>query len=130
MSDHDDVLGMEARWNEIYLEGDVEAFRDLLLEDFVYTSERGVFDKGAYTANLASGVIRMRGLSSSQQVARLHGDTAVVTGLAVLDATFQGQDISGTDRYTRVWMRDGGTWRALAQHANQVRTASPPTIGG
>ena len=120
MSDHDDVLGMEARWNAVYLEGDVEAFGDLLLDDFVYTSERGVFDKDTYVANLASGVIQMRALNSTEQVARLHGDTAVVTGLATLNASFHDQDISGADRYTRVWLRTGDTWRALAQHANQT----------
>ncbi len=116
----DDVLAAERRWNEIYLAGDVDAFADLLLDDFVYTSERGVFDKTTYVSNLATGVIDMRGLTASEQTVRLHAGTAVVTGTAHLNASLDGQDISGDDRYTRVWLHDGTHWRALAQHASQL----------
>jgi ketosteroid isomerase-like protein len=116
----DDVLAAEQRWNEVYLAGDADAFADLLLDDFVYTSERGVFNKTTYVANLATGVIDMRGLTASERTVRLHASTAVVTGTAHLDASLDGQDISGDDRYTRVWIHDGTHWRALAQHANQV----------
>lgn len=120
MTDHDDIMAVEKIWNDVYLGGDVTSFRDMLLDDFVYSSERGVFAKEAYTDNLASGVIEMRNIESSDQEIRLLGDVAVVTGIARPEATFDGDDISGVDRYTRVWLRSGGTWRALAQHANQI----------
>ena len=45
--------------------GNNEGFADLLIEDFIYTSERGVFDRQTYVSNLASRVIEMRGLSNS-----------------------------------------------------------------
>ena len=125
----DDVAGvvekireLEERWIEVYLNGDVDGFAGLLTENFVYTSERGVFDKRSYVSNLASGVIEMRGLSNGDHEVRVHGDTAISTGAAALEATFQGTDISGTDRFTRVWVRDDedGAWRAAALHANNV----------
>jgi ketosteroid isomerase-like protein len=44
-----------------------------------------------------------------------------VTGEARLDASLHGQDISGTDRYTRVLRREpDGVLRAVSQHGNAV----------
>jgi ketosteroid isomerase-like protein len=112
------VLAAERRWNTAYLAKDVEAFAALIAPSFVYTSERGVFDKTTYVGNLASGVVDIRGLRSSDQRVRLYGQTAIVTGLATLQATLNGQDISGRDDYTRVWIRRSGRWLAVTQHAS------------
>ena len=114
-----EIRRMEDAWIEAYFGGDVEGFAALLTDGFVYTSERGVFDKQAYVQNLASGVTEMRGLKNSDHEIRLHGPTAISTGAATIDASFEGQDISGVDR-ARVWVNEGGVWRAAALHANSV----------
>ena len=115
----DGLRRMEERWIEAYL-GIVEGFANLLTDGFVYTSERGVFDKRSYVRNLASGVVEMRGLRNSDHEVRLHGSTAISTGAATLDATYEGRDVSGVDRFTRVWVNEEGVWRAAAPHANNV----------
>lgn len=86
MSDHDDIMAVEQTWNDTYLAGDVGAFSEMLHEDFVYSSERGVFTKHAYAENLASGAIDMRNIESFDQTVRLLEDVAVVTGSARLEA--------------------------------------------
>jgi len=109
---------LDAQWNKTYLAGDIERFAALLDQDFVYSSERGVFRKDEYISNLASGVIEMRQLENIQSEILLHGDVAVSIGIVLMEASFRGQDISGEDRFTRIWMNKGSSWKAIAQHAN------------
>ncbi|CAN5725437.1 hypothetical protein BH24ACT22_BH24ACT22_09740 [soil metagenome] len=111
---------LEVRWIETYLEVNIEGFADLLTEDFIYTSERGVFDKKTYVENLVSGVIEMRELSNSDHEVRIPGDTAVSTGASRLETIYEGEGVSGTDRFIRIWVDEGEGLRAAALHANQV----------
>lgn len=118
----DQIARLEQRWLDCYLSADVPAFAALLDENFVYTSERGVFRKAEYVANLAAGVIEMRGLENIERETIFHGDTAVSIGVVRMDASFQGQDISGQDRFTRVWQRQGDEYKVIALHANTLAT--------
>jgi ketosteroid isomerase-like protein len=115
------VQELENRWLDCYLRGDSAGFADLLDEQFVYSSERGVFQKAEYVANLASGVIQMRNLQNVELKIYFHSDTAVSIGIVQMSASFRGEDISGKDRFTRVWQKQGDTYRAIALHANSIR---------
>jgi ketosteroid isomerase-like protein len=124
MTIEDQTMEAERRWNATYLAGDVDGFAELVSESFLYLSERGVFGREEYIANLSSGVIEMRDLKTLASTTRSFGDVVIVTGEARLDASFRGQDISGTDRYTRVWQREAdGAMRAISLHANAVAEA-------
>ena len=121
MDDETAVRACERRWVDAYLRRDADAFAALLADDFAYASERGVFDEAAYAGNLRAGDIAMRGFDNRDLAVRVYGDVAVSTGVAVLDASFRGQDISGPERFTRVWARGGdGAWRAVALHASRM----------
>jgi ketosteroid isomerase-like protein len=128
------VRAREQEWIDVYLRADANAFAALLAEDFVYTSERGVFDKAAYVDNLRTGEIAMRDFRVGEREVRVYGEAAVATGVATLDAAFRGRDISGAERFTRLWVRDTGSmaWRAVALHASAVLTAedAEPGAGG
>jgi hypothetical protein len=115
------VHELENRWLDCYLRGDNAGFADLLDEQFVYSSERSVFYKAEYVANLASGVIQMRDLRNVELKTYFHADTAVSIGIVQMNAIFQGEDISGRDRFTRVWQKQGDTYRAIALHANSMQ---------
>lgn len=110
--------GLDTEWNRTYLSGDVEGFAALLDENFVYSSERGIFRKDEYISNLASGVIEMQRLENIQSEILLHDNVAVSIGTVLMEANFHGKDISGEDRFTRIWMNNGSGWKAIAQHAN------------
>jgi ketosteroid isomerase-like protein len=124
MAGEDALSALEARWNALYLAGDVDGFASLLDDSFRFLSEQGEFEKAAYVSNLASGAIEMRELETVESRTRVFGDVAIVTGRVRMSATFQGRDISGTDRYTRVWRRDGAGWLAISQHANRQGDAT------
>jgi hypothetical protein len=51
----------------------------------------------------------------------LYGDVAVASGVDVWsDASFRGRSLSGTYRFTRVYVRRDGRWRIVASHASKV----------
>ena len=114
------IRELESEWIEAYLATDTDRFAALLHEEFVYSSERGVFRKDEYVANLGSGEIEMRGLENEDVDVIDHGEIAISTGISRLDASFRGEDISGRDRFTRVWKRDESEWKAVALHANAI----------
>ena len=114
------IRELESEWIEAYLATDTDRFAALLHEEFVYSSERGVFRKDEYVANLGSGEIEMRGLENEDVDVVDHGEIAISTGISHLDAGFRGKDISDRDRFTRVWKRDESEWKAVALHANAI----------
>lgn len=93
-------------------------------DDFRYLSEQGEFGKKEYIENLLSGAIEMRELTTIDSETRYFGDVVIVTGRVRMSASFRGDDISGIDRYTRVWQRSVEGWRALSQHANREGPSS------
>ncbi len=113
-----EIRALEDRWIACYLRGDTAGFAALLDDAFVYSSERGVFRKAEYVENLASGRIEMRGLRNTELHVLDHGGAVVAYGTVAMDASFDGRDISGTDRFTRVWTRKEGRWVAVALHAS------------
>ena len=114
------IRELESEWIEAYLATDTDRFAALLHEEFVYSSERGVFRKDEYVANLGSGEIEMRGLENEDVDVIDHGEITISTGISRLDAGFRGEDISDRDRFTRVWKRDESEWKAVALHANAI----------
>ncbi len=111
---------LEQRWIEVYLNKDTTGFAALMTDDFIYSSERGVFDKAHYVANLAAGTIQMRAFENTELNIRVHHDTAISTGIATLQASLEGRDISGPERFTRVWIREANGWLAISLHASQI----------
>jgi hypothetical protein len=51
------ITEREAAWVSAYLAKDADRFAALLDDGFIYSSERGVFHKPEYVANLASGAL-------------------------------------------------------------------------
>ena len=51
---------------------------------------------------------------------RVHGDVAVVTGLADMRASIKGEEKALRNRYTNVWEKADGTWRMVAWQSTAV----------
>ena len=117
-SQQEELKKLEDYWGDIFVRADAEALEKLLMDDFVYTSSRGeVLHKAQYLANLSSGEVKIEAEKYSELEVRQHGDTAVVTGVVTLKATYQEQDISGKNLFTKVWVKYQEQWKALALHA-------------
>ena len=116
----DDVATL-AELNEAYLEsvkmGDVDRFREILADDFLCSAADGsVLDKTRFLV-LTGGPRTLRHLSGSDVRIRLFGDVAIIHA-ATTYTTMQGLD--GHGRYTDIWAKRDGVWRAVAAHVTRL----------
>jgi len=118
MSDDSDVL---RELNDAYLEsvkmGDVERFREILADDFLCSAADGtVLDKTEFL-EVTSGPRSLRHLSADDVRIRLFGDVAIIHAATYYE-TMAGAN--GRGRYTDIWSKRGGAWRAVAAHVTRL----------
>ena len=117
------LLAIDASWNSLRLESDVEGLERLLCDDWLLTHSDGrVQDKADYLGELSRRTRANQAIGNEEVEVRLQGDTAVVTGTSVQAGTRNGQPWSGRFRFTRTWIRREGEWRMLASHSSRIAT--------
>jgi ketosteroid isomerase-like protein len=115
------IEAAEAHLRDAMLAGDVKALDDLLADDLVFTNQVGqCLTKADDLAAHSSGRLRITQLDISDQRVRPAETFAVVTLVANVGGSFDGQAFSGAFTYTRVWERADGRWRVLAVHCSAV----------
>jgi ketosteroid isomerase-like protein len=123
MDTQQEIKQAEKDWVAIYLKNDADAFGHLLTDDFVYTSPAcEVVHRAEYLENLRAKTVVMDYVNDSDVLIRVHGDVAVVTAGWQVKESYRGQSFEGACRITRVWLRQGGQWRA---HTFQVTICGP-----
>jgi Domain of unknown function (DUF4440) len=66
---------------------------------------------------IATGALKLNTVSYDSPTVRVYGDVGVLTGIADNTGEFRGTPFSGKIRYTRIFVRRGGQWQAVAvQH--------------
>ena len=70
---------------------------------------------------MSSGDLKFQSIVVSDLTIHVYGKTAVAAGTATLKGSFKGQDISGTYRYTDVWVKRNGKWQVVASQATKVQ---------
>ena len=116
----DDVEALR-ELNDVYLEsvrmGDADRFREILADDFLCSAADGsVLDKSEFL-ELTAGPRTLRHLSADDVRIRVFGDVAIIHA-ATSYTTMAGAD--GRGRYTDIWARRDGAWRAVAAHVTRL----------
>lgn len=97
------------------LSADASTVNDLFADDLVWThSSARVDSKASFIAALASGVTRYLSVDRSEEKIRIHGDLALVHGVATMRVDVNGQRREASTRYLCVWLRQGGKARMVA----------------
>lgn len=99
------------------------------LDRYVFVNPGGgvqegtAFTEGPFSGNLWSAT-NMQSVQTENVVVRVDGDTAILTGRAIVKGTLaNGRDISGPYTYMRVFVKQKGQWRLAAMSA--VGVAQP-----
>lgn len=116
---HSDIAVLEAlRWDGL-LDGDTAALDLLMHDDLAYTHSNGLVDtKAEFLGRISSGQLRYLDISPSDQVVRIHGSAAVVTGSVVLTTSAPDQPLVTPLRYTAIWSQEDNRWRNVAWHSS------------
>jgi ketosteroid isomerase-like protein len=116
-TDADTVRSMELKWTESYRQRKVDILSTLLAEDFIITIEDGsTYGKTGYISHSAEPSVHVEIADMADLKVRLHGSTAVVTGSYHEKGESKGKGYEYHDRFTDVWMKNGGRWQVVASH--------------
>jgi ketosteroid isomerase-like protein len=114
---------LEDTWQNAVLRGNAAAIDPLLADDYMAITASGTLQtKDDTLANLLSGRTHFTVLEISDRKVRFYGTTALVTSLATVAGSTEEGDISGSYRYTHVYVRNKlGAWKIVSFEASKIR---------
>lgn len=111
MSDETTLTELNERYVDAFMKADVAWYRQHLADDFIcIESDGSLLDKARFLRQTAAGP-GVRSYQLEDARVRIYGDVALVHGRGTftrLDGT------SGTSRYTDVYARSNGVWKAIS----------------
>ena len=114
---------LELAWRDAIIRRNVPAMEALLSDDYIAITSNGTLQSKDQTlANLKSGIVHFNAIDFSDRKVRFYGKTALVTSRAEVKGSTGEGDISGSYRYTRVYVRDvKGSWKVVSFEASRIR---------
>ena len=98
---------LEDEWRDAILTSNTKTMASLLADDYMAITPAGTLQSRDETLeSLRSGRVHFTTLNITDRKVRFYGTTAVVTSLADVSATTPDGTVSGSYRYTRVYVRD------------------------
>ena len=108
-----EIEAVEEQWRAAQLAGDVATMDMLLAEDYFGISVSGdLNNKMQQLERLKSRNLVISKIEVSDMKIKLVGRVGIVTSLAEIEGTNEGEPLSGKYRYTRVYKRyPDGSWK-------------------
>jgi ketosteroid isomerase-like protein len=116
---------LEDAWRNAVLKADVATMDALLADDYIAITPSGTLQTKEQTlTNLRFGTTRFVRIELSDRKVRFYGTTALVTSRAEVTGSNAEGEISGSYRYTRVYVHDlRGSWKIVSFEASRIRDA-------
>jgi len=92
---------------------DIKTLDSILDEDFVHVDEQGAVMTKAQLLSFVQSADTLIFLTDAM-IVKLHGDTAIVTGLFQLKGAARGKPFTKQGRFVDTWIRKGNGWVAIA----------------
>jgi ketosteroid isomerase-like protein len=113
------ILLLEAVWNEAHLHGDVDALDRVWAPDIsVIVREMQPFTKEPLLKMWRSMRVIFSSHATSDLRVHCDGSTAVVTGRLQRKHDFGGRTLSEDWLFTKTYAQVGGQWKVVAYHAS------------
>ena len=91
--------------------------------DFIGVGPSGtVRIKPQVISDFTSGTLKFQSITTDEVQVRVYGDTAVETGLSTMIGQDKGKTVPRDTRFTRVWVKQQGHWRLVANHYSSQTT--------
>jgi len=121
MSIEQDVLALEEKRCAAMTANDVATLEKLFHDDLIYTHSSAVVDtRASYLETLRNGHTRYHSVQRSEEKVRVCGDTALVTGRALIDVTVKGEKKHLDTRFLDVWTKTPQGWKFIAWQSTKL----------
>ena len=117
----EDIKKIENERDQAMVRGDVGTLERLTSDDYTMVGATGhMSSKERMLADVKSGELKYSSIMLDDLNVRVYGTTAVVTGRRTVHGKHGAADFSGADRFLRVYVKQGGQWRAVAFQATRI----------
>ncbi len=118
-----EIVDLEHRWVDAIVAKDITTLERVFAPTYVDTDEEGHRGNRQQTlAGIKSPDLKLQSIKLRDIHVQSYGDAAVATGTAAQDGSYKGQPVATRVVFTDTFVREGGTWRAVASQ----RTAPRP----
>ena len=96
---------------------DAVALDRIYADDFIGVGPSGtVRTKAQVISDFTSGDLKFQSITTDEVQVRVYENTAVETGLSTMSGQDKGKAVPRDTRFTRVWVKQQGRWRLVANH--------------
>ena len=119
--DEDDVLRAERELALCYQNSDAACIEQGVMEDYILINSRGkIGTRADDLAEAKKGDPKYEIFENHDMKARIHGDSAVVTGVTQTKGISGGQPFDAEFRFTDTFVKDHDRWRLWAGQAMKI----------
>lgn len=119
-ADEQALLQIERDWAAAWLKQDAAAMDAILADGFVENYQGQSWMKKQYLADMKAGIYKVESMDVSDMRALVFGDHAVVNGISTSKYTSRGKDASEKSRWTDVYEKRDGRWRAVVAYIAKI----------
>jgi ketosteroid isomerase-like protein len=102
---------------------DAVALDRIYANDFIGIGPSGtVRTKPQVISDFTSGDLKFQSITTDDVRVRVYGNTAVETGRSIMSGQDKGKTVPPDNRFTRVWVKQQGRWRLVANHYSSLIT--------
>ena len=99
------------------INADTVALKRIYSDDFIGVGPSGtVRTKPQVISDFTSGALKFQSITTDEVQVRVYENTAVETGLSTMVGQDKGKAVPRDTRFTRVWVKQQGRWRLVANH--------------
>jgi len=99
------------------IHADAAALERIYADDFIGVGPSGtVRTKPQVISDFTSGDLKFQSITTDDVRVRVYGDVAVETGRSTMDGHDKDKAVPHDTRFTRVWVKQHGRWRLVANH--------------
>jgi len=96
---------------------DAVALDRIYADDFIGVGPSGtVRTKPQVISDFTSGTLKFQSITTDDVQVRVYENTAVETGLSTMVGKDKGKAVPRETRFTRVWIKQQGSWQLVANH--------------
>ena len=96
---------------------DAVALDRIYADDFIGVGPSGtVRTKAQVISDFTSGDLKFQSIVTDEVQVHVYANTAVETGLSTMSGQDKGRAVPRDTRFTRVWVKQEGRWRLVANH--------------
>lgn len=99
------------------IHADAVALERIYAPDFIGVGPSGtVRTKPRVISDFTSGDLKFQSITTDDVQVRVYGNAAVETGRSTMNGQDKGKTVPRDTRFTRVWIKQQGRWRLVANH--------------